>query len=268
MKKVKYIIVYSILSLMIFINITNVKANTNDLGEKASNETIVSENDNLWYSYIEKFKNTDIVELYKNNNQLDITTTQNSIKIVLTDNNNSSTVNFDYNDGVLVFVPSNDDNNIFIEGIMVSNALWALSDLKGYDFEKVSSWVDNENDYTIEKDGIEYQKTKYTEQTTEDGITTTTEMDKILSFKLDIKNGLKTFNLEESLEKNEDSDNNKNNETLEIPANSKNEEKNEDSVKNPVTGVKLHYAILILLIFLSGISYILIRKKNRFAKYN
>jgi len=45
-------------------------------------------------------------------------------------------------------------------------------------------------------------------------------------------------------------------------------EKNENTVENPDTGINLGYSLLVLIILISGIAYMIIRKQSKFLKHN
>ena len=79
------------------------------------------------------------------------------------------------------------------EDVFIGNALFALCDLKGYDYEKVVAWLDENKDkgLNLVKNGIVIDTVEQTETTKEDGGETTITIDKVTTFKLDIKNGLK-----------------------------------------------------------------------------
>lgn len=209
-------------------------------------------NDELWELFVEKYKSTELVKFFEENKlTFEITYTDDSLKVVHSDDTNSWTTNFTYKDGILTYIPSNDKTSMMVEGIWVSNAIYALSDLYGYDIEKVNEWgrENTNNKLTLEKDGIEFELMTIKEEINSPGVTGNIKVETYSSFKLDISKGLKKFN--ES--KKDDV---------------KEEPKTEQKVNNPNTGIHLGFGILILIIIISGIGYFLIRKQSRFPKHN
>jgi len=204
--------------------------------------TYISEDEKIWNNFVDKFKKTDLVETFEDGS-LTITSTENSMRIESIDSDNVSTItNFSYNKGILTLIPSNNDLDAFGQILWVGNSLIALSDLKNYDFDKLDKWLEcvNPNELKLEKDGIEVKTEKFQYTEDENGLTVNMSGDKILSFKLDIKNGLKSFNPNNNSQK---------------------------PVENPKTGKNLGYGVLLIIILLSAVSYIIIRKKSKF-KYN
>ena len=86
------------------------------------------------------------------------------------------------------------------------NALAALCELKGYDIDEVSKWLEEHEDkvLTIKNDGIEYVSKDYSYKKEDNGISTTIDATILTSFELDIENGLKGYNEDESTKIEED----------------------------------------------------------------
>lgn len=155
----------------------------------------VSEEETLWNNFVEAFKKTELVKTLEEpeDNTINITNTSDSLKVVMSDGTNSWTTDFTYADGVVTFVPSNNEDNALVDGLWVANCIYALAELKGYDVDKLSEWLDEDKAYTLAVDGIELETEEFTTTDENELGTSTLTTDKILSFKLDIKNGLKTF---------------------------------------------------------------------------
>lgn len=155
----------------------------------------VSEEETLWNNFVEAFKKTELVKTLEEpeSNSVNITNTSDSLKVVMSDGTNSWTTDFTYADGVVTFVPSNNEDNALVDGLWVANCIYALAELKGYDVDKLSEWLDEDKAYTLAVDGIELETEEFTTTDENELGTSTLTTDKILSFKLDIKNGLKTF---------------------------------------------------------------------------
>lgn len=155
----------------------------------------VSEEETLWNNFVEAFKKTELVKTLEEpeDNTINITNTSDSLKVVMSDGTNSWTTDFTYADGVVTFVPSNNEDNALVDGLWVANCIYALAELKGYDVDKLSEWLDEDKAYTLAVDGIELETEEFTTTDENELGTSPLTTDKILSFKLDIKNGLKTF---------------------------------------------------------------------------
>lgn len=69
--------------------------------------------------------------------------------------------------------------------------MYAISDLKGYDAEKINEWVLNNPDSSLLKDGVEYEILEVS--LGENGNSLTSDVFK--SFKLHIKNGLSNYDI-------------------------------------------------------------------------
>lgn len=206
--------------------------------------TYISEDETLWDKFIEEFKNTEIFKTMEEpeTNTVDIESTSDSLKVVLSIGTNSWTTNFKYANGIVTYVPSDNDEDISIDGIWSLNCLYALSNIKGYDFEKVSNWLKEDRQFTLATDGIEFEIKDVIEEINSSeahGIGTVTTYS---SFKLDIKNGLKTFSNEE--------------------------DKKDEVAENPKTGNYYAYGILCAVALVGGSSYLVIRKRSKFPKSN
>ena len=160
----------------------------------------VEEEDPLWNSFVEKFKTTELVSLYDDTEiGLEITSTENSLSIVLTEGEQTFTTKFTYENGILKYdSETKSDEMIFADSIWQMNAIYALSQLKGYNINRVSKWLEEHEDkvLTLENDGIKYTSKDFNyEDETEMG-TTTIESIILTSLELDIENGLKSYNEE------------------------------------------------------------------------
>ena len=109
--------------------------------------------DEVWEKFVEKYKKTEFMDLFDEKTTIDITHTDNSLKVIHNDGTNEWTTNFKYENCILTYVPSNDDESMMSEGLWVSNAILALSNLYDYDIEKVETFLEknNKNTYKLEK---------------------------------------------------------------------------------------------------------------------
>lgn len=259
MKKIKMLFCSLVIVLTIFLSISNVFAVTDT---------------ELLNLYVEKFKNTEFLNSLKGEDEeLDVITTTDTIKFIIKTEEEEATVNYTYNNGILSFVPSNDSDLYFTEVLSHVNAIYALGDLKEYETEKLEDYINSIEDpnvLTLEDDGIEFKTEEYIEEETVDGVTSTSTIDKVTSFKLDLRNGFKKLNTNQSEAGDENVNQDSTVEKEEQPEEDKPEEfkPEENNVENPKTGVVLSYGILMLILIISSIVYFLIRKKSKFLRHN
>lgn len=214
----------------------------------------VSENETIWNNFVAKYKTTEFIKTLIDGEN--ITSTDSTLKILFNDGTNTLTTNFTYADGVVEYVPSNNEDNAIVDSLWVINCIYALAELKGYDIDKLSEWLDEDREYTLAVDGIELKTEEFTTTDESEFGESTLTIDKILSFKLDIKNGLKTFsNKVEEAKKDEVVDESLNEVVDEV-------------VENPKTGDATRYIILSLgtLLVIGTLIYMKIRKYSKFPQ--
>lgn len=201
--------------------------------------TYISEDETLWNNYVEKFKNTSFIkELITSGNTINITSTENTLKVELNDGTNSYVTNFTYSNGILKYVANSDENSALIDSVWILNSIMALSDLKGYDIEKVLEYLENSKNLTLEKNGVSYSSRKITQEESNETVSVSISGEIFTSFELDIKNGLTNFN----------------------------QKVENTTVKNPKTGIYFGIGILTILLIGSVITYISISKKSKFPQ--
>ena len=161
----------------------------------------------------------------------------------MSDGTNNWTTNFTYANGILTYVPSSSDEDKMIDSIWIGNAMSALATIKGYDQEKLSDWLESRNDFDLIKDGVEFVEEEININESGNGVNLSMTSTVFSSFKLDIKNGLKTFKVENNSENN-----NEQNETI----------------KNPKTGLFTGIATVGTVGLLSFGAYLILKKKNVF----
>lgn len=216
-------------------------------------------NDNVDYDaelekFVETFKNTEwmgmLTAAFEEGSELKIEHTISNLKVILTGEEDGETytytTNFTYANGILKYVPYTtvDATNVeyaFVDELWILNAVYALGDLKGYDDESLDEWLGDENDYTLEKDGIILKTDTYEESYEDESISSSISLEYVTDFRLDIVNGLPTY--EEYA---------KNHVATEEP-----------KVDNPNTGI-INYGVIALAIVavVAGI-YVGVRKKNK-----
>lgn len=193
--------------------------------------------DELWEKFVEKYKNTEVLDLFNENYNFEVQSTDNSLKVAYSNNEGiNGETNFSYENGILTYIPSEDESVKFLESLLVANSLQAIVDLYGYDVEKIDAWVEQDRKFTLAADGIEFEKVTKKDV---DG-NSTLEYDVFNSFKMDIR-GLKSFETEN---------------------------KPEELKKNPSTATNLGYGILITILVTGILGYIYIKKQSKFPKHN
>lgn len=169
---------------------------------------VVPEEDKVWKEFIEKFKNSDTVSQFKNDGftvEFEYGDDYLNVKLIDTENNKSWTTSFKYADGIITYVSNANDENLFIDSnYWIPNTIYVLSEMKGYDADKLISWLSEQNNLTLTSDGIEFN-TKEMEITLDTQIATgTLNYDGFTNYKLDIMNGIKTFKVDNDLPSDSD----------------------------------------------------------------
>lgn len=206
----------------------------------------VTEDDKIWENFVSEFKKTSVIEYLEDaGNTINITSTDNTLKIEMSDGTNNWTTNFTYANGILTYVPSISDENKLIDSIWVGNAVSTLATIKGYDQEKLSAWLESKNNFDLIKDGIEFIETEIETNESGSGVDFSMTSNAFSSFKLDIKNGLKTFKSESG---------------------SENSNEQNEVVKNPKTGLFTGVGVAGTVGVLSFGAYLILKKKNAFPK--
>lgn len=169
---------------------------------------VVPEEDKVWKEFIEKFKNSDTVSQFKNDGftvEFEYGDDYLNVKLIDTENNKSWTTSFKYADGIITYVSNANDENLFIDSnYWIPNTIYVLSEMKGYDADKLISWLSEQNNLTLTSDGIEFN-TKEMEITLDTQFATgTLNYDGFTNYKLDIMNGIKTFKVDNDLPSDSD----------------------------------------------------------------
>lgn len=202
--------------------------------------------DKYWEKFVEAYKNSEIVqamiEISKDHGS-SIVHTDDSLTITMPITSNGGVVTthvirftYDSETGIVKYVPVEEvtiDNAVLLinDDVLIYNTLIALSDIKGYDVEKVAEWMETLKNPTIEKDGITF---KYGEFSYQDE-TSSLETEYFTDYQLDIVNGLKSF------------------------------DNTSKPVTNPSTGISFPI-IFVLIIVVFGCGVYLIRNKKYFSR--
>lgn len=199
-----------------------------------------TEEDKIWNDFVESYKTSDLIKFFEDN-AINISSTDNTLKVEASDGTINYTTKFNYENGILTYVPSTNDEDKISDSIWVSNALSVLASMKNYDTDKLNDWLESQTNLTLDTDGIEFVERKVTVGASGASITSNV----FDSFKLDIKNGLKTFKVESS------------NETV---------DNSNSTVQNPETGLFNGICVVGTVGLLSLGVYLILKKKNVFPK--
>lgn len=223
----------------------------------------VDENDTLWEEFVDKFKKTETVEVYEepDDNSVIIESTDKTLKVTLHSNGSNTVTNFTYDNGIVTYVPSNNDENLFVDSIWVYNCIETLSDLKGYDIEKVSGYLEQEKQFVLDKDGIEFAYKDVSIEGDSPFVDIGLSINAFSKFKLDIKNGLKKLS-DYTIDDDNSDDGNENNQTNQNKP-SDSVDKNGNVTKNPQTGGIIGFFVIMIITFM--IAYFIV---VRIVKHN
>ena len=161
---------------------------------------VVPEEDKIWKEFVNKlnyllvFEDNDTYRIIIDSGDdfLDILVHNNV-------NNTNWTISFKYADGILTYVPSANEKDLIFADEFIYSCINVISEMKGYDADKLLSWLSNQDNLTIDADGIQFSKKKVDkvdDSETLNGVIPDKYFD---SFKLDIKNGIKTFKVDNDL---------------------------------------------------------------------
>lgn len=206
---------------------------------------LVKEVDEYWEKFVAAFKKTEFAEaLVASEDGSSIVHTDDSLTITMVDPEENLTYvtkfTYDSATGIVKYVPIgevNVDNAALamMDSIWVLNTLYAISDVKGYDAEKVVEWMDTLKNPTIEKDGVMYTFKEFSHHEESEGSSVSLTIDYFTAYELDIVNGLKSFN------------------------------NTSKPITNPSTGISFPI-IFVLIIVVFGCGVYLIRNKKYFSR--
>ena len=161
---------------------------------------IIPEEDKIWKEFIEKFKNSDAVSQFIDDGYtvvFDYDDDYLNIKLTDTEKNKTWTTSFEYADGIINYVPNTDNENLFLDSnYWIPNTLFVLSEMKGYDIDKLIFWLDDKDNLTLINDGIEFNFKEIKITQNNQFVTGSITFDGVTSYKLDIKNGIKTYKVD------------------------------------------------------------------------
>lgn len=202
-----------------------------------------SEDDIIWSDFIDAYFRTDYYSEIEDNTVTVSIIDHEVVFVVNAGNSDEYNFKFKYCDGIITYEPSGKMDCNSFEYEYVLNAIYALAKLKNYDRDSLAEFISRRNDFTIDQDGIEYKEGECSSCVNEDNVSVCSSYDKgrFDSFKLDVKNGIKSFNTTE--------------------------DKKEETVENPKTGNFTQYGIITVAIIAVGtLGYVSIRKFNKFPQ--
>lgn len=161
---------------------------------------VVPEEDKIWKEFVNKlnyllvFEDNDTYRIIIDSGDdfLDILVHNNV-------NNTNWTISFKYADGILTYVPSTNEKDLIFADEFIYSCINVISEIKGYDADKLLSWLSNQDNLTIDADGIQFSKKKVDKVDDSETLNGVIPDEYFDSFKLDIKNGIKTFKVDNDL---------------------------------------------------------------------
>jgi len=191
-----------------------------------------SNNETIWEKFVEEFK-----KMVKNNTE-DVTVEYDDTSMTI--KYQDYITKFTYENGIVSYVKDDNikDDKLLVDSLYQGFAITTFLNMFNYDLEKAYSYLQNNPNLTIDKDGFEYviKEFKYKDNTG------TISGDAFTTLKFDLINGLKNYKAHAD-EK--------------IP---------EEDV--PPTGLAIGAAIVLSLMTLSGIGLIIYNKTTRKNKLN
>lgn len=201
--------------------------------------------DKYWEKFVEAFKTNEYAkELLGEDSGITVSHTDNSLTVTMVDTEENKTYvtkfTYDSETGIVTYVPIDEVNadnmaDAFMDSIWILNTLYAISDVKGYDSEKVLDWMETLENPTIAKDGVAYTSKVFEIKEEGEGASVDMSIEYFTSYELDIINGLKTFN------------------------------NTSKPVTNPSTGISFPI-IFVLIALVFGFGVYLIRNKKYFSR--
>lgn len=155
---------------------------------------IIPEEDKIWKEFVNKLN--DLLGSENNDTYKIIIDSGDDFLDILVHNNVNNTnwtISFKYADGILTYVPSANEKDLIFADEFIYSCINVISEMKGYDADKLLSWLSNQDNLTIDTDGIQFSKKKVGKANDSETLSGVISDEYFDSFKLDIKNGIKTF---------------------------------------------------------------------------
>ena len=155
---------------------------------------IIPEEDTIWKEFVNKLN--DLLVFEDNDTYRIIIDSGDDFLDILVHNNVNNTnwtISFKYADGILTYVPSTNEKDLIFADEFIYSCINVISEMKGYDADKLLSWLSNQDNLTIDADGIQFSKKKVGKVNDSETLSGVVPDEYFDNFKLDIKNGIKTF---------------------------------------------------------------------------
>lgn len=155
---------------------------------------IIPEEDKIWKEFVNKL-NDLLVSEDNDTYKIIIDSGDDFLDILVHNNVNNTnwTISFKYADGILTYVPSTNEKDLIFADEFIYSCINVISEMKGYDADKLLSWLSNQDNLTIDADGIQFSKKKVGKADDSETLSGVVPDEYFDNFKLDIKNGIKTF---------------------------------------------------------------------------
>lgn len=162
--------------------------------EHVDGGVIIPEEDKIWKEFVNKL-NDLLVSENNDTYRIIIDSGDDFLDILVHNNVNNTnwTISFKYADGILTYVPSANEKDLIFADEFIYSCINVISEMKGYDADKLLSWLSNQDNLTIDTDGIQFSKKKVGKANDSETLSGVISDEYFDSFKLDIKNGIKTF---------------------------------------------------------------------------
>ncbi len=195
----------------------------------------MSSYDEEWKNFIESFNNF-------NEESKDIQfytfSTEDTLKVITINEGNSYLTNFSYENGVVKYVLNSDFDALVEDNVVIDMVIKTYADTLDYDSLSIDELMQMKN-LTLDENGIYYE-----ENTFADG---DKEIKLLVTFELDIKNGLKI-------------------DFVSLNGDASEDEIVEEETENPETGNYYAYTTLAILGIVGGVTYLVSRKRSKFPQ--
>lgn len=161
---------------------------------------VVPEEDKIWKEFVNKLNHLLVFE-DNDTYRIIIDSGDDFLDILVHNNVNNTnwTISFKYADGILTYVPNTNEKDLIFADEFIYSCINVISEMKGYDADKLLSWLSNQDNLTIDADGIQFSKKKVDKVDDSETLNGVIPDEYFDSFKLDIKNGIKTFKVDNDL---------------------------------------------------------------------
>lgn len=218
-----------------------VEPETPEVEEKPEDEEKPVVLDKAWKEFVGLFEATLTDLVGEDDTYYTVTYNDKEMNVAFDDEIFDFEMKFNYADGIVSYeLGEVEDAEKVYATIMQYLAVYSLSQKFDYDIDKLGDYLFENDDLTLEKDGIEYVGSDFKYQENEDGDDIQISGTVFTSLKMDIQNGLKNYT---EVEK----------------------EDVESTVENPDTGLYISFGIMFVSL-VGALVYATSKKKNYFSK--